>query len=47
MKLRLLYIVYVVLVVVACVAAGQEDDDGRSWGNSTGRSGWTSGGGHK
>ncbi|BCT91956.1 hypothetical protein LYSHEL_09800 [Lysobacter helvus] len=41
-----LYFIYVVVVLAIVLIAGREDED-RSWGSSAGRSGWTSGGGHK
>lgn len=43
-----LYILYVIFVIALTIAVGSEDSDSRHWsGGSSGRSGWSSGGGHK
>jgi len=44
---KLLYLLYVILVVAITLVAGR-DSDSRYWSSgSSGRSGWSSGGGHK
>jgi len=41
------YIAYVIVVCVVVIVAGSERPDSRNWGGGTGRTGWSSGGGHK
>lgn len=44
---RRLYLAYVIIVVLIVLVAGHDEDNSRNWGNSSGHSGWSSGGGHK
>ena len=44
---RRLYIAYVMVVLAIVFIVGSQEQDDRSWGQSSGRSGWSSGMGHK
>lgn len=44
---KALYWIYVVIVVLVVLVAGRDDEENRNWGGSAGRSGWSSGTGHK
>ena len=41
------YVVYVIAVISLTFLIGRHDSDSRYWSSGSGRSGWSSGGGHK